>query len=1121
MPTTFSNKASATDYVDAYNLYDNGTSTGAQVSIFIGSIWVDEVVSLFLKTGADKQPVYPYSSPFYDRAMTGHYVVTGTIGLLSTESDKLAKIMQLVKSGQMSDSDLSALVTGQTTKFAQTLAYRYSGSVVAEKEKEIEDLRAVLKNAVAELYARTNVKVKADTTYADAEGEIRPSNTRSSGGKSYLAKGKYSDPVVGTDDGTAEYMDKLVREFHSRIKIAEDAIKNVPAYREINDYIERITREVELINSGSSIAGKGIKPFQFKLTIVKGDLTDPNAAITIYEDAEISGTGESKVNDDQVNVLMYDIIARKKPDMVRQREEEVPVYGLSKKNLLNMMYEVANGLVDDIMNSSSIQISETMTRTSLLSQTNRFGFTGYIVPGLRSYGAPGSFSEVVYSYRLKKTYVPAKGTIPLEVTKNGKVEKTPVRFGQGKISNTFGQVCYPHPEYNSNDICAVAPVVIEKTNEPTGVSLVLAQHNVRSTGQGESMPPYIISPDDFTSYRDNDVPELTKKTLWLCPIGVRSTPSVNHPLAYKANITEASNKEELSDIEKAADYMCELSHPVNSLAYVESITGVAENGKYSLVLAHPAYVDFIDIDKTKRTMDDTRTGYSLLNAKSASVDPKLVPSLKLKFTWNNGTATCIQLNKDDKILGSVSGCTVGIYRQSIVVRQEEEDEDLIPLFFNVTVTPGESPSAVLYQTLYVAPIVVRKDDNLSETGTGDGMNANWRASVEYNPTTGEATAHNVVDLTTYNESTGRMDDSGSMEEVLARILCNRKGKDDTCYVDLTYDWVASEVEGMTTARSPVTVSGVSFVKITDTTLLNSTVMASVAGSAEKQKVTIDRFRTRDADSGEIVGVPIDIYWVVGVLPVYSPVAYEAGTEDIRLITNKAEPAGYAVDLYAFTRCDVPIYNESVLVNYVGDGSLGDRFKAYIKRAYEIITTGRTTTEYIYPMKARLEHYAAFCQGFTMTVNKRELARSILLLEFTGEGIPQAVVEEVVKRKKARFLDTVLPDGTIIMKGSAKTRAGVTMDDLLYFVTGDETQMTTIYSTLATYIGERLKTLWTHTKDETSDVITVRKEIVAPPAKTVIYGFTSEGYKELTQAKRLPLVGLANNDEKMELEPYGV
>ena len=53
------------------------------------------------------------------------------------------------------------------------------------------------------------------------------------------------------------------------------------------------------------------------------------------------------------------------------------------------------------------------------------------------------------------------------------------------------------------------------------------------------------------------------------------------------------------------------------------------------------------------------------------------------------------------------------------------------------------------------------------------------------------------------------------------------------------------------------------------------------------------------------------------------------------------------------------------------------------------------------------------------------------------------------------------------------------------------------------------------------MITVRKEIVAPPAKTVIYGFTSEGYKELTQAKRLPLVGLANNDEKMELEPYGV
>ena len=38
--------------VESYDLYDNGYTTGNQISVFVGPIWVEQVVSLQLRTAS-------------------------------------------------------------------------------------------------------------------------------------------------------------------------------------------------------------------------------------------------------------------------------------------------------------------------------------------------------------------------------------------------------------------------------------------------------------------------------------------------------------------------------------------------------------------------------------------------------------------------------------------------------------------------------------------------------------------------------------------------------------------------------------------------------------------------------------------------------------------------------------------------------------------------------------------------------------------------------------------------------------------------------------------------------------------------------------------------------------
>jgi len=107
-----------------WNVYDRGYRTGAQTSLFIGPVWVEEVVSIQLNTQTSDIPVYPYSSPYFGRLLLGNYQITGQIGIAYTEPDYLLRIIETANDTSIQDEELRNLIEGRKSIFLDTVKYR-------------------------------------------------------------------------------------------------------------------------------------------------------------------------------------------------------------------------------------------------------------------------------------------------------------------------------------------------------------------------------------------------------------------------------------------------------------------------------------------------------------------------------------------------------------------------------------------------------------------------------------------------------------------------------------------------------------------------------------------------------------------------------------------------------------------------------------------------------------------------------------------------------------------------------------------------------------------------------------------------------------------------------------
>jgi hypothetical protein len=74
-------------------IYDLDYFSGAQMFLYIGDVWIDEVTSLSYECRQDKSPIYGYASQLWDDCAAGHVIVMGQFSINYKEQGYLWAVL--------------------------------------------------------------------------------------------------------------------------------------------------------------------------------------------------------------------------------------------------------------------------------------------------------------------------------------------------------------------------------------------------------------------------------------------------------------------------------------------------------------------------------------------------------------------------------------------------------------------------------------------------------------------------------------------------------------------------------------------------------------------------------------------------------------------------------------------------------------------------------------------------------------------------------------------------------------------------------------------------------------------------------------------------------------------
>lgn len=1004
-----------------YNPYDKGYKSGAQVSLFIGPIWVEEVVTIRLGTGTDDIPVYPYSTPYFNTVLLGNYIVNGQIGINYTESDYLLRIIESARNTSIQEKELKALIKGRKSLFETTLL-----------DHESND------------YKRSRIK----------------------------------------------------------------------------NYVERISREIETSSMNSN--GK-LDPRSFEITIIAGNIYDDNQSIEIYEDVKINRTNKIIDNGDNIVLEVYDFIGKKKPDRLSKIEVVKEVGYLSKPNILSMTEEVINKLIDSLMSPPSIEIFETKARTEEMLSTDRLAVSGYLTRNTRCYGKRSSFSEIVYSYEYPKsisTYHPVDGAdidgntqLPIKSDTKIKiydsinttgVEKEvflippKIEGGTNEFTNLGGNIIFPDREGCSKKIAAVAPIDPVTILSKRGGSVSLPRYNKKDFGIGSYYPPSIV--DLPYSYSDSDISTITYGTLWCSTLGFRSSETIQY--------------DEISDQDDTV--LSSISQPTNTLSLVEYPTSEWDSGSstFTIRVPIPRTVDFVNTDKGKlrsrSAMELGTTGNFLKftiakgsgNYGSSSEDvaemegpyKEICDSANAKINAvdseyaekeTSGESLGPKYIPDIKIDNSdlYESATIQVFheRKNIPVSEGGSPVTLNPNFIRMNTTSGsEQIAATIQKSLYAIPLVfIDESKTLTITATTDEYGI-----VHYDPS---YTNIQLDDGRTVIEAFGEIaTDETEMGkkcmEYLSWYLSRKGGKDDSCKVEISYDFVVTDQSGYFDVNGNIVMDCVYFLN-------------DVEGK-------LDRYVATD---GTIVsrtnrGAPATahIFWIVGILPnLQLPTGVSEDTSNVNIEHDITDRSGRKLEIYNITRCDSLLHNGTELLN----ASAGSQIAAAILAAFEeLLHIDVPLTNYRYPHKASWERYAGFISGYSFNIEIESIVKQVLNCTFTED-----------LRKYINVANTNTEEFTLDAAysfASPATGSSSLTEEI-------RTMITNTLIMKVNELGGRITNLGD------SSILTVDVEVLIPSTNIVAYGLTKEGIEELKGYTTLNLADSSDLVNTITLGGYDV
>lgn len=739
-----------------YDPYERGYRSGAQASIFVGPIWVEEVVSFSIQTQSSDVPTYAYCNPYYDNILLGRYQVTGQLAVAYTEPDYLLRIINKAASTSIQEEELANLIESRKSIFLDTVLYR----MLAEEALSSDD-KSILE--VASEYA-TNYVNKITR-----EIETRSLN------------------LGGTE----------------RERAFEVTIITGDLYRQ-SQSIE-IYEGVKIIGTGKTLTmddNSLIEMYQF-IGRKKPDRTE---SITKPRPRYIL----SKPN---LMAMMREAAEELVEELLKPPAISITSSDVRTRNMLNTDKIAIAGHLP----ASPRLYGKTSSFAEIiyaLEYRGKFStYTGYNEETGSQEEKTISSETDVWLYRTRNS---DPDTTDIYLQPPAFIKGS--ALSEYAFDNRFGRMIYPDRVRMSEKIAAVSPITPSVSSERIGGSIALPRYSTPDFEVGSYYPPEIVDLASF-SFDEEDIEVLTAGTLWHNALGFRSTSAedrykrisvaedekkdeyiseVAQPLNTVGFISSIeADWDESEDVET---FTLSFEAP-KAIDFIDLDKTETKTTKSPMKIGKDGNKIVATIVKSSALSESSETdGFSLEGPLFDEHQEQLEDAQSVD---KEGQTKDKPLPSADLRVYEDSELTI-FYESIDAPEATDGDPDTLdPHYFETTVSMSSSVLASsLNKCVYVTPFVFLDNDSLVVEPDLANPGSYLVTRTPESLPSGEETI----------ESYFSGSDNRTYYEMLAYFLKTRGGADSSCDIQIEYDCVVSDQSGYFNKDNNVSVYGVYFLK---------------------------------------------------------------------------------------------------------------------------------------------------------------------------------------------------------------------------------------------------------------------------------------------------------------------
>lgn len=903
-----------------FNVYDRGYKGGAQTSVFIGPVWVEEVVSIQFNTQTTDIPVYSYSSPYFGKILLGNYQVTGQIGIAYTEPDYLLRIIETAKSTSIREEELRNLIDGRKSIFMNTVKYR----MLTEE---------LLKNDSIDL--SENVATQYATSYVERiTREIETGSLNEKGG---LDPQSFEMTVV---TGSL-HSDTQAIEIYEGVKIIGTG--------------KVITNDDNVQIEVYQFIGRK-KPDRIHKVIAPRDaylLSRPNLM-------KLASEITRKLVDRLLQPPDFEVFDTRARTSEMLSTDKMAVAGLLPRNPRLYGKEASFGEI--------VYAVEYAAKMSTYTDDNNIEHNIESTSVVDLYSVKGGQPKP-----LENTYL----TCP-NIKKNGRIT------AEVAFDNRFGRMISPDRENLAKHIAAVAPISPASIASSRGGTIMMPRYQRNEFGIGSYYPPEIVDITAFdydesgletltagtlwfatlgfrsTSSQERKNMDTTSaeemKDDKIC--------EVTQPLNTIAVINEVSSDWE----EDAETFELKFAAP-RAVDFVNlHISGTdGKSAKAEMKVGKSG--NYI---KTIFSKGGTIFGDSELD--TVEFEGPLIEE-------GEGTRTADQRRASEAAgeTNATPGVGWAVFESSRFDVQYQvfdvpdpssgDPDNLDPHYFEseLKLTQPEI-TATMNKCLYVTPFVFLDGDEI-EVSVAPAPENYVGLQIPDKLPSGTPVDNYFTSLI-----------GKKAFERLAYYLKKRNGADDSCNITVAYDTVVADQSGYFDNHQSIKIYGVYFLKTKKD--LNTVTCETDGASMSRKDIGIEDYSGSFHPLG--FPKKVHVFWITSVMPVlYLPHLVKDEDSGVEVIHSIDGNAGRYVEMYNITRCDAMMHNAQLLVD-LNAGIFNTIKNAIINIFKDLLNIDAPVTSYTFPLKAMWERFAGFLTGYSFRLDVQGIVRQLLRCTFTGD-----------------------------------------------------------------------------------------------------------------------------------------